>query len=104
MNLYGQRSPDAAIVTKVSVLLSGVHPSNLPKNKENTVMTTTTVKDPVCGMEVKASSTGPHSEYKGQTYNFCCSGCKGKFDHAPEQYMGEVAAAAKGDKSGCCCG
>ena len=66
-------------------------------------MTTTTVKDPVCGMEVKVSSSGPRSEYKGQTYSFCCSGCKGKFDHAPEQYLG-VAASSKGDKSGCCCG
>ena len=67
-------------------------------------MTTTAVKDPVCGMQVKATSAGPHSEYKGQTYNFCCSCCKGKFDHAPEQYLGEFATAAKGDKSGCCCG
>ena len=67
-------------------------------------MTTTTVKDPVCGMEVKVSSAGPRSEYKGQTYSFCCTGCKGKFDHAPEQYLGEFAVAAKGDKSGCCCG
>jgi Cu+-exporting ATPase len=55
-------------------------------------------------MEVEASGTGPRSEYKGQTLHFCCSGCKGKFDHAPEQYLGESAASAKGDKSGCCCG
>ena len=67
-------------------------------------MTTATVKDPVCGMEVKASSAGPHREYKGQTYSFCCSGCKGKFDHAPARYTGESAAQAKSDKSGCCCG
>jgi len=53
-------------------------------------MTTATVKDPVCGMEVKASSAGPHSEYKGQTYSFCCSGCKGKFDHAPARYTGNL--------------
>ena len=67
-------------------------------------MTTTAAKDPVCGMEVKASSAGPQSEYKGQTYNFCCCSCKEKFDHAPAQYTGESAGSAKGDKSGCCCG
>jgi Cu+-exporting ATPase len=67
-------------------------------------MTTTTVKDPVCGLEVKVSSAGPRTEYKGQTYSFWCSGCTGKFDHAPAQYTGEFAAAAKSDKSGSCCG
>ena len=60
-------------------------------------MTTTKVKDPVCGMEVKVSSADLRSEYKGQTYDFCSSSCKGKFDHAPEQYLSE------GDKSGGCC-
>lgn len=67
-------------------------------------MTTTTVKDPVCGMEVKVSSAGPRSEYKGQTYTFCCSGCKGKFDRDPERYLGEAAGSTKSAKSGCCCG
>ena len=67
-------------------------------------MTTTKVKDPVCGMEVDASGAGARSEYKGQTYSFCCSGCKGKFDRDPTHYMGELATTAKGDKSGCCCG
>jgi P-type Cu+ transporter len=54
-------------------------------------------------MEVGLTGAGPRSEHKGQTYSFCCSGCKGKFDHAPEQYPREFAAAAKGNKSGCCC-
>ena len=58
-------------------------------------MTTTKVKDPVCGMEVEAGSVGTRGEYKGQTYNLCCSGCKGKFDLAPEQYVGEPAGSAK---------
>ena len=45
------------------------------------------VKDPVCGMDVeKATATG-HSEYKGQTYYFCSSSCKEKFDRNAEQYV-----------------
>ena len=67
-------------------------------------MPATTVKDPVCGIEVKVSGAGPRSEYKGQSYIFCCSGCKAKFDHAPDEYLGEFTAAAKGGKSGRCCG
>jgi len=42
--------------------------------------------DPVCGMTVK--STSPHrSEHGGETWYFCCGGCKGKFDAAPAQYL-----------------
>ena len=67
-------------------------------------MTATLVKDPVCGMEVPASVDGERSEYKGQKYHFCSSGCKGKFDDAPEQYLGKAVGAAKSGKSGGCCG
>ncbi len=67
-------------------------------------MTTTSVKDPVCGMEVEATAVGAQSEYKNQRYHFCCSGCKGKFDQTPEKYVDESAGKANRDKSGCCCG
>ena len=67
-------------------------------------MTKTSAIDPVCGMEVDATAASTRTEYKGSTYHFCCSGCKGRFDQAPERYLGESAAKAKGDKSGCCCG
>ena len=59
-------------------------------------MTATKVKDPVCGMEVEAA-VGPQREYNGQTYYFCRGGCKGKFDRAPDQYVGEFASLPKSD-------
>jgi Cu+-exporting ATPase len=66
-------------------------------------MTTTLIKDPVCGMNVETTATAARSEYKGQTYSFCCSGCKAKFDHAPEQYLSQFGNNQQSDKSGCCC-
>ena len=64
---------------------------------------TITVKDLVCGMDVEAATAAGQSEYKGQTYYFCGSKCKEKFDHSPEQYLGKSAGTPKsGD--GCCCG
>jgi YHS domain-containing protein len=74
------------------------------KRADIDIMTTTPVIDPVCGMEVQPTATGAQSEYKGQTYRFCCSGCKGTFDRNPEQYTGKSAGAAAGKKTGCCCG
>ena len=67
-------------------------------------MTTTSVTDPVCGMHVEATASTAKSEYGGQTYHFCCSGCKSKFDKSPDQYVGASASVARADKSGCCCG
>ena len=61
----------------------------------------TVVKDPVCGMEVETASTAGHTEYAGQTYYFCGSNCKEKFDKNPAQYLDKQAGKPK---SGCCCG
>ena len=49
---------------------------------------TETVIDPVCGMTVDPGKAAGKSEYRGKTYYFCSTGCKAKFDKAPEQYFG----------------
>lgn len=60
---------------------------------------TTTVKDPVCGMDVDTASAAARTEYKGQTYYFCASKCKQAFDLNPEQFLGTSPGTPKG---GCC--
>jgi len=42
--------------------------------------------DPVCHMQVDEKTAAATSEYKGQTYYFCCRGCKTKFDQNPQTY------------------
>lgn len=44
-------------------------------------------KDPVCGMMVERSSARYTSAHGGQTYYFCCSGCKRSFDREPHTYL-----------------
>ena len=44
-------------------------------------------KDPVCGMNVDEKKAAGTAEYKGNTYYFCSSGCKAKFDKAPGDYV-----------------
>ena len=43
-------------------------------------------KDPVCGMTVDEKSAAGKSEYQGQTYYFCSSGCKAAFEKEPQKY------------------
>jgi len=59
------------------------------------------VKDPVCGMDVEPATAAGHSEHNGQTYHFCGTGCKQKFDLNPAPYSGLLATPAKSGK-GCC--
>ena len=63
--------------------------------------TTTAVKDPVCGMDVETATAAGRTEYEGETYYFCGSNCKKKFDLDPEQYLGKSAGTATNDH-GCC--
>jgi Cu+-exporting ATPase len=74
-----------------------------PRSKsegEKTMKTTTAVKDPVCGMDVETATAAGRTEHKGQTYYFCGSKCKEKFDINPEQYVGKSTETAK--SGGCC--
>ena len=45
------------------------------------------VIDPVCGMTVDPNAGKPHVDYQGQTYHFCCNGCRTKFLADPQKYL-----------------
>jgi YHS domain-containing protein len=47
------------------------------------------VKDPVCGMTIDEKTAKGQSQYKGQTYYFCATICKTKFDQDPAKYVGK---------------
>jgi len=55
--------------------------------KVGEVQLASTVKDPVCGMEIDPRTAAGQSEFKGQTYCFCSFGCKKAFDKEPEKYV-----------------
>jgi len=42
--------------------------------------------DPVCGMTVKLPSTH-HHDHDGESYHFCCAGCRTKFSADPTYYL-----------------
>jgi xanthine dehydrogenase accessory factor len=43
--------------------------------------------DPVCGMTVEIATARWQAEHEGQTYYFCCPGCKRSFEKEPEKYL-----------------
>lgn len=48
---------------------------------------------PVMGKKVTVTATTLKSVYKGQTYYFCCSSCKTRFDKEPAKYAAVAAKA-----------
>lgn len=58
----------------------------------------TTVKDPVCGMDVDPDKAKAHVEHEGEDYYFCSVGCREKFEADPEKYLkGEPGEARKAE-------
>jgi len=48
------------------------------------------IRDPVCGMTVRAESSHHHLHH-GVTYRFCSTGCLAKFRASPERYLGSAS-------------
>jgi Cu+-exporting ATPase len=53
-----------------------------------------TVTDPVCKMEIDSESGAAQSEFQGQTYFFCATECKDKFDANPQPFVTERGSTA----------
>lgn len=47
----------------------------------------TTARDPVCGMSVTIKDETPTFEHAGESYHFCCEGCRTKFAGDPKLYL-----------------
>jgi xanthine dehydrogenase accessory factor len=48
--------------------------------------------DQVCGMTVDPLTAKEKAEYGGQTYWFCCAGCRAEFEKDPQRYLRPVEA------------
>jgi P-type Cu+ transporter len=55
-------------------------------------MTTATVHDPVCHMDIDPATAAGRSEHDGTTYYFCSPGCKKDFDDDPAAVLAAEAA------------
>ncbi len=75
--------------TEVAQILSAGKP---PAPKE--------AKCPVSGQTVQVNDQTQWTVYKGQTYYFCCNGCKPRFLGNPEGYLNGTAPRPKGMMQG----
>lgn len=65
-----------------------------PQIKHESDELKTKLTDPVCGMAAGPESAGGAYEYNGQTYYFCSTHCKQKFQADPERFLSKLSEAA----------
>ena len=58
-----------------------------------------TVRDPVCGMDIEAKSAHATRHLKGVDVYLCSAACAEKFDAAPEKYLPTTPASDRADTS-----
>ena len=53
--------------------------------------------DPVCGMQVVEENTSAEnrSDYLNQTFYFCSTACRNKFDQQPADFVSRAEAARR---------
>jgi YHS domain-containing protein len=61
-------------------------------NSRKAVKEAPMTQDPVCGMQLEPHEAVGMSEYDGESYFFCSSICKEKFDANPERYARQPAS------------
>jgi Cu+-exporting ATPase len=54
----------------------------------------TKVRDPVCGMMVDPATSKHRVDHHGDTFHFCCAGCRSKFEADPGKYLDTTRAKA----------
>lgn len=70
------------------------HHSHSNHNGHSQNLSTSLVKDPVCGMMIDPKTAkGGSSKFQAETYYFCSLKCKTKFDLAPLNYIAKKAEA-----------
>ncbi|MBI1371227.1 MAG: heavy metal translocating P-type ATPase [Phycisphaera sp.] len=62
-----------------------------------------TAVDPVCGMTVQIKDGTSSAEHDGQTYYFCCNGCRGRFLDNPQKYLNKPESGEDTQPTGSCC-
>jgi xanthine dehydrogenase accessory factor len=80
-------SPEEIAVSILAEIIQvhGAKPKAPQANVELPLLTEE-AKDPICGMSVDVGAAKYKSEFQGNSFYFCCAGCKQTFDKQPDKY------------------
>src|SRR5688500_1352094 len=64
-------------------------------HEDDLMKTTAAVRDPVCDMDIDPATAAARTVHDGETYYFCSTHCKEKFDSNPRQYTASESHSLK---------
>lgn len=76
-----------AILAEIVQLGAAARVTQRPVESEAQVDAPAQATDPVCSMTVQVEGAQHTAEHDGETFYFCCGGCRERFLAAPEQYL-----------------
>ncbi len=86
--------PPFVLVAAIGILVAGGGASTPPKQETAApesnpapASSRVSIRCPVSGADATDAPEALRTEYKGQTYFFCCAGCKAEFEKNPEKYV-----------------
>jgi len=90
----GKIVPPFVFVAAIALLVAGGCASTpskqataAPESGSVSAPSRVTIRCPVSGADATDAPEALRTEYKGQTYFFCCAGCKEEFQKNPEKYI-----------------
>ena len=86
----GQDGISLSIMAEIFALRAELRPGVTKEGPETYKAAQAT--DPVCGMAVEVASARHVSEHAGESYYFCCPGCKRAFESEPGKYASRARA------------
>jgi len=87
----GARTPDEIALSILAEIVQKLRTVTEPGQVAEPVITEAEAKDPVCGMSVNRATARFQTEFQGEAFYFCCSGCLQKFESNPKKYFHERA-------------
>jgi len=81
----GARTPGDVAISILAEIIANA-PAVAPARAHAPVASKTAV-DPVCRMDVETADALHVLEHDGQTFFFCCAGCRASFSAAPARYL-----------------
>lgn len=87
MPSYRDHLSDGQVADLLAYLRSTASAAKAPAEPTAKAAAESQATDPVCGMQVRATDSSPHTQYKGKTYYFCSDLCLDRFSKTPDKFV-----------------
>ncbi|HEX4496300.1 MAG TPA: XdhC family protein [Thermoanaerobaculia bacterium] len=89
----GATTPEEIAVSILAEIVAMRRAEAADQDEPEAAETVAEATDPICGMSVAVAGARHTAEHAGQTWYFCCGGCRERFLAAPDRYLPQEGAA-----------